>query len=60
MNNQKTLITLLLTSCLGLGLAGCDRDGPAEEAGEDLDRAMDNAGDNMERAGDKLENATDK
>ena len=60
MNQQKTLITLLLASGLSLGLVGCDRDGPAEEAGEDIDRAMDNAGDNLERAGDKIENATDK
>lgn len=60
MSNQTTFITLLLAGCLSLGLVGCDRDGPAEEAGEDIDRAMDNAGDNLERAGDKIENATDK
>lgn len=60
MKHQNTLITLVLAGLLGLGLAGCDRDGPAEEAGEDIDRAMDNTGDKVERAGDKIENATDK
>ena len=60
MNNQKTLITLLLATCLSLGLVGCDRDGPAEEAGEDIDRAMDDAGDQLERTGDKIDDATDK
>lgn len=60
MSNKKALFTVILLGCLGMGLVGCDRDGPMEEAGEDIDHAMDNAGDNIERAGDKIENATDK
>jgi predicted small lipoprotein YifL len=34
-------------------LMGCEREGPAERAGEAVDRAV-------ERAGDKIENATDR
>jgi predicted small lipoprotein YifL len=34
-------------------LAGCEREGPLERAGESADRTI-------ERAGDKVENATDR
>lgn len=34
-------------------LGGCDREGPAERAGENIDNAT-------ERAGEKIESATDK
>ena len=34
-------------------LTACEREGPAERAGEAVDRAV-------ERAGDKIENATDR
>ncbi len=60
MSNKKMLIAVLFAGSLGMGLLGCDRDGPAEQAGEDIDRAMDHAGDQLERAGDKIEDATDK
>lgn len=68
--------TLLMASFLGVGLSvglvACDtHEGPAERAGEDIDRAMENAGDkteqageeardSIEQAGDKIEDATDK
>lgn len=60
MSYKNTLITVIFAGCLGMGLVGCDRDGPMEEAGEDIDHTMDKAGDKLERAGDKIEHATDK
>lgn len=42
------------------GLTGCDaNDGPAEEMGETLDDAADEAGDAMEDAADDMEDAAD-
>lgn len=55
-----TLYALFLAVLFSLGLSACDRDGPAEQAGEDVDRAMENAGEQMEKAGDKAEDATDR
>lgn len=55
-----TLFALLLTVLFSFGLSACDRDGPAEQAGEDVDRAIENAGERMEEAGDKAEDATDR
>lgn len=42
----------LLTILFVLGLSACQQDGPAEEAGEAIDNAV-------EDAGDKIEDATD-
>lgn len=38
---------------MGLLAAGCEREGPAERAGERLDRGAEKAGDSLERAGDR-------
>ncbi len=68
MNAKKTSLLLLLT--LALGLAACSQDGPAENAGEEIDNAAENfgdamedatddAGDSLEEAGDAVEDATD-
>ena len=36
---MKHLRLFLLALLLGLGVAACDTDGPAEEAGEEIDEA---------------------
>ena len=43
----------LLTVAAATALAGCEREGPLERAGEAVDRGI-------ERAGDKVEDATDR
>jgi hypothetical protein len=49
-------VLLPLLTVLGVG---CEKEGPAEEAGEAMDNATENAGDAMEDAGDKAEDAAD-
>lgn len=50
---------LLIAALLGLGttagLSACSNDGPAEEAGEEIDEAAEEAEDTAEEAGDALE-----
>ncbi len=46
------LSLVVLASIFALSLAACSQDGPAEEAGEAIDNAV-------EDAGDKIEDATD-
>lgn len=64
---MKTLLTILMAGTL-LFLAACD-DGPAENAGENIDNAInkasdsigdavDNTGDALEEAGDEIQDAT--
>jgi len=69
MNAKKTSLFIILLT-LALGLAACSQDGPAENAGEEIDNAAENfgdtmedatddAGDSLEEAGDAVEDATD-
>lgn len=47
----------ITTVCLAflIGLAGCEQDGPAENAGEKIDEAVEETGDEMEEAADEME-----
>lgn len=38
-------------------LAGCEQPGPAQKAGEKVDKAVDQAGQSMQKAGEKVEEA---
>jgi hypothetical protein len=42
---------------LGLAVPGCEREGPAERTGKDLDRATKQAGENLEKAGKDVQKA---
>lgn len=68
---NKKLLSALWVVFMVIGLAACDKKGPAEKAGEKMDNAAeragdkiedatDKAGDKMEAVGDKIENKTDK
>lgn len=52
MKINKALSATLFASVVVITLAGCDRDGPLEEAGEQMD-------DSIEDTGDAIEDATD-
>ena len=47
-------ISRLLACGLGLGLlVGCEQQGPAQKAGEKVDKAVEDAGKAIEKAGEK-------
>nr|AQQ74511.1 hypothetical protein [uncultured bacterium] len=49
-----------IVAILTLGAAACDREGPAERAGENADQAVDRAGESLDNAGDRMrDNAED-
>ncbi|WP_394170375.1 hypothetical protein [Saccharospirillum alexandrii] len=52
MKINKALSATLIASVFVITLAGCDRDGPLEEAGEKMDDSIDDAGDAIEDATD--------
>ena len=56
----RKLAILLLVVGLGFGIGACERKGPAERAGEKVDKAVDRAGDKVERAGDKVGGAVER
>ena len=52
MKSSYTVIIATVMSALILGLVGCaQKEGPAEQAGKSVDKAMDKAGQKIEQAG---------
>lgn len=54
--SKKTFNILLIVCMSAFGAVACE-EGPAEDAGEEIDRAIENVKDGAEDAGDKLEEA---
>ena len=44
----------LVASALLVALPGCEKQGPAEQAGESIDNAIEKTGDQIEKAGDAI------
>ena len=54
----KNLMCLFLF-IFALGRSACEKEGPAEKAGEKLDEAVEEAGEKLEEAGDKIREKTE-
>jgi hypothetical protein len=58
---MKKTAHIAIAALLALGLSACDRnEGPAEEAGEEIDQAVEEAGEAIEEAGDKIREETEQ
>lgn len=56
MNIGKYLVAASAATALVVMLAGCpQKEGPAEHAGKEVDKAMDKAGQQIEKAGEKVQ-----
>jgi len=55
--NLKYLV-LVLSVALGFAFASCENKGPAEKAGEKIDKVVEKAGEKAEEAGDKVKEVT--
>lgn len=49
---------LIAIGLLGLTLSACKKEGPAEKAGKEIDKAAKDVGQAMERAADSVKEAT--
>ena len=57
----KTTKVVLLAALCALGAVACtERDGPAENLGEQIDDAIDETRDRLEEAGDEVDEAADE
>jgi len=54
---SRTFVVALMLGALVAGLSGCKKKGPAERAGEQIDKAAEKTGEQMEKAGDKVKDA---
>ncbi|MCP8687483.1 hypothetical protein [Marinobacterium sedimentorum] len=57
MKGLKTVGTLLFTAALLAALSGCEKEGPVEHAGKEVDKAMQDAGDQLEQTGEDIKEA---
>jgi len=53
----KRLLAVALMIPLIVTLSSCRKEGPAERAGKQIDKAVEKAGDQIEKAGEKIEDA---
>jgi len=57
MSSTKSVAAAVAAIVLIAGLGGCQKEGPAEHAGKQVDKAVDKAGEQIEKAGDKIKDA---
>lgn len=57
--DTKILATIASILFAGGLLAACEEQGPAEQAGEQIDESVEEMGDSMEDAGDEMEDAVE-
>ncbi|WP_192035534.1 hypothetical protein [Halomonas sp. YLGW01] len=51
---------MLLVVMMSVVISGCEQEGPAEEAGEKIDNAMEDTGEAIEEAGENVEEAAEE
>jgi len=60
MSILKKLILVFFSCMIIVSFAACKKQGPAERAGEKIDKTIEKAGDKIEEAGDKIKESTKK
>jgi hypothetical protein len=54
---MSRLNSFVAVTLLGLTLSACQKEGPAEKAGKEIDKAAKDVGQSMEKAADKVNEA---
>ena len=54
MNFCKSVTAAVLVSALTIGLPGCKKEGPAERAGKQVDKAIEKTGQVLEKTGERI------
>jgi len=55
----NTLAAAVFVSTLMIALSGCQKEGPAEKAGQSIDDATQSLGEHVEDAGDAIQDAAE-
>jgi hypothetical protein len=53
----ESVSAVLITGALLAALSGCQKEGPAEKAGRQVDKAVEKVGQQIEKAGDAIQDA---
>ena len=54
---RETVSVALVMSALLVAVAGCEKPGPAEQAGKQVDKAVEKVGKQVEKAGEAIQDA---
>ena len=54
---RETVSVALIMGALLVAVAGCEKPGPAEQAGKQVDKAVEKAGQQVEKAGEAIQDA---
>jgi hypothetical protein len=57
MKPEKTLRAALIMGALLVALSACQKEGPAEQAGKEIDQATEKVGEQIEETGDDIQDA---
>jgi hypothetical protein len=57
LNSSKTAIKAIALCIAIIGLSACQKEGPAERAGKEIDSSIEKAGQKIEQAGKKIQDA---
>jgi hypothetical protein len=55
--SNRSVAAAVAAAVLIAGLCGCQKEGPVERAGKEVDKAVDKAGKEMDKAGEKMRDA---
>jgi predicted small lipoprotein YifL len=55
MNTGKNFVAGAIAIMMLVSVTACQKEGPAEHAGKEIDKAVDNAGQHIEKAGEKIQ-----
>jgi hypothetical protein len=58
--NASRIAAAIASIALIAVVGGCQKEGPAERAGKQVDKAVDKVGQQVEKAGDKIQDAAKK
>ena len=53
----KIVSTVLVAGAMALVLVACEKEGPAERAGKEADKAVESVGKSIEKAGENIQDA---
>ncbi|MFZ3223123.1 MAG: hypothetical protein WA142_08520 [Rugosibacter sp.] len=56
-NSSKSVIKAIALCIVIIGLSACQKEGPAERAGKEIDSTVEKAGQKIEQAGEKIQDA---
>jgi hypothetical protein len=57
MKPEKTIAAALIMGGLLVALSACQKEGPAEQAGKEVDQATEKVGEQIEKTGDDIQDA---